>query len=114
MQSNDRSAVPHAITAYQTAHDRRDAVTALAQFTVDAIIVDDGRTYEGAGGVETLLQKAGSEYSYTRTLISAEETTTDCWRVTNHLEGNFPGGQVDLSYEFFLVNSLIESLAIAP
>ena len=71
MNSNDTSAVPNAITMYQTAHDRRDVVTALAQFTVDAIIVDDGRTYEGAGGVETFLQKSGSEYSYTRTLISA-------------------------------------------
>jgi hypothetical protein len=34
--------------------------------------------------------------------------------VTNRLEGNFPGGQVDLSYEFYLESELIARLIIAP
>jgi hypothetical protein len=32
----------------------------------------------------------------------------------NRLEGNFPGGQVDLSYEFQLNDGLIIRLVIAP
>ena len=113
-KSVDATKPPHAITNYQAAHDRRDVTTALAQFTVDAKIVDDGRTYEGISGVETFLLRAGSEYTYTRTLLTATEIATDCWRVTNHLEGNFPGGQVDLSYEFLLIGGLIARLVIAP
>jgi hypothetical protein len=34
--------------------------------------------------------------------------------VTNRLEGNFPGGQVDLSYEFDFLDGLITHLVIAP
>lgn len=105
---------PQAITMYQAAHDCRDVATALAQFAVDSKVVDDGHTYEGIHGVESFLRNAGSEYTYTRTLVSAEEVTPDCWRVTNHLEGNFPGGQVDLSYEFHLIGGLIARLVIAP
>ena len=106
--------IPNAITMYQAAHDRKDVAAALAQFTLDARVIDDGRTYEGIDGVETFLRKAGSEYTYTRTVISAEEITAKCWRVTNRLEGNFPGGQVDLSYEFHLEGELIARLTIAP
>jgi len=108
------TAVPEAISRYQAAHDKRDVVTALAQFTLDANVVDNGNKYEDTNGVETFLQKAGSEYTYTRTLIAAEEVSSDCWRITNRLEGNFPGGQVNLSYEFLLENGLISRLVIAP
>jgi len=114
MTSNETTAVPNAITKYQAAHDSRDVATALAQFTFDACFIDDGKTYEGVDGVETFLRKAGSEYTYTRTVISVEEKASDCWRVVNRLEGNFPSGQVDLSYDFHMTNGLISRLVIAP
>ena len=116
MNSNSSNAteVPPAITIYQAAHDRRDVPTALAQFDVGARVVDDGRTYEGISGVESFLRNAASEYTYTRTLVAAEEVGPDRWRVTNHLDGNFPGGHVDLSYEFQLERGLITLLTIAP
>ena len=114
MTSSESAAVPNAIQRYQAAHDSRDVAVALGQFTLDASVVDDGKVYDGTDGVETFLRKAGSEYTYTRTLIAAEEVSSDCWRVTNRLEGNFPGGQVDLSYEFHLKNGLIARLVIAP
>jgi hypothetical protein len=110
----DPASVPSAITAYQAAHDRRDVATALAQFADDATVVDDGRTYVGRAGIESFLSTAASEYTYTRTLVSALEAAPSRWRVTNHLEGDFPGGQVDLSYEFELADGLITSLTIAP
>ena len=34
--------------------------------------------------------------------------------VTNHLEGDFPGGTVDLRYRFVLRDDLISRLDIAP
>jgi hypothetical protein len=114
MTSSESAAVPNAIQRYQAAHDSRDVAVALAQFTLDASVVDDGKVYDGADCVETFLRKAGSEYTYTRTLMSAEEVSSDCWQVTNRLQGNFPGGQVDLSYEFHLENGLISRLVIAP
>ena len=50
----DPSAVlPSAIAVYQDAHDGRDVPTALAQFTPDAVVTDEGHTYRGTAGVET-------------------------------------------------------------
>jgi len=114
ISSFDPAHVPTAITTYQAAHDRRDVATALAQFAAGASVVDDGRSYEDLAGVEAFLSTAASEYTYTRTLLSAEEIAPDRWRITNHLEGNFPGGEVDLSYEFHLADGLITRLTIAP
>lgn len=112
--ANDPATVPPAIAAYQAAHDRRDVATALARFAHDATVVDDGRTYVGRAGVESFLSTAASEYTYPRTLVSANEVAADHWRVTNHLEGDFPGGQVDLSYEFRMAGGFITRLVIAP
>jgi hypothetical protein len=112
--SPDASKVPRAIETFQTAHDRRDVPTALAQFAEVARVVDDGHIYDGIAGVETFLRTAASEYTFTRTLASAVEIAPDHWIVTNHLEGDFPGGHVDLAYEFRLAHGLITSLTIAP
>jgi hypothetical protein len=38
----------------------------------------------------------------------------DTWLVVNHLEGDFPGGVVDLRYRFALSGDLISELVIAP
>jgi hypothetical protein len=116
MNSNlpGESQVPEAIDAFQTAHDRRDTATALAQFAEVARVVDDGRTYDGRAAVEAFLSSAASEYTFTRTRVSAVEIAPDHWIVENHLEGDFPGGQVDLAYEFRLANGLITHLTIAP
>lgn len=114
MNSSDTIEVPPVIEAYQTAHDRRDIPTALAQFADDASVVDDGHTYHGTVGVESFLRTAASEYTFTRTPISAEEIAPDRWVVTNHLDGDFPGGHVELAYEFRLSDGLITHLAISP
>ena len=36
------------------------------------------------------------------------------WIVVNHLEGDFPGGVVDLRYRFVMTGDLIAELVIAP
>lgn len=110
----DDSKVPPAIETFQTAHDRRDIATALAQFVDGATVLDDGRAYDGTAAVESFLRTAASEYTFTRTLVAAVEIAPDHWVVTNHLDGDFPGGQVDLTYEFRLEHGLITHLTIAP
>lgn len=108
------AALPSAISQYQDAHDRRDVATALAQFTPDAVVTDDGHTSCGAAEIETFLRGAAVEFTFTRTLVDVAETAVDEWLVTNHLEGDFPGGTVDLRYRFRLAADLIVRLDIAP
>ena len=50
----------------------------------------------------------------TRSLVRAEAVDPRTWLVVNHLEGNFPGGVVDLRYQFVIADGLISELVIAP
>jgi len=114
MCTSPPNALPTAIATYQAAHDRRDVGTALDQFTADAVVIDDGKNYEGLAGVEDFIRHAASEFTFTRTLLDATQDGPDSWLVTNHLEGDFPGGQVALKYRFRLVDGRIAELVIAP
>ncbi|MGW1460682.1 hypothetical protein ACWG43_26440 [Streptomyces albidoflavus] len=51
---------------------------------------------------------------YTTTLVGAEREGDDRCTVHQHLEGDFPGGTVDLHYRFPLDQGLISRLDIAP
>jgi len=108
------SKLPHAVGQYQDAHDRRDVDAALATFTPTATVKDDGHEYHGRDEIRDWLARASTEFTYTRTLTGADAIDANSWLVTNHLEGNFPGGVVDLRYRFVLVDGLISELEIAP
>jgi ketosteroid isomerase-like protein len=44
--------LPATISSYLTAHRDDDADTALAAFTDDATVVDEGHTYRGLGEID--------------------------------------------------------------
>lgn len=108
------SDVPDVVTKYQEAHDSGDVEAALAAFTSDATVKDDGHEYHGRDEIRDWLARASTEFTYTRTLTHADVIHTNTWLLTNHLEGNFPGGVVDLRYRFALSDDLISELDIAP
>jgi ketosteroid isomerase-like protein len=114
MEPTYGTVLPNAIAIYQDAHDRHDAPVALAQFADDAVVTDDGHTYKGTDEIDAFIRTAASEYTFTRTLIDAAEIAPGEWNVTNHLEGDFPGGTVDLRYRFRLDGDRIAGLDIAP
>lgn len=111
---NDRLELPGVISRYQDAHDRHETEVALSAFAPDARVVDEGREYRGSDEIREWLRTAGSEFTYTRTFVSAEAPAADTWLVLSHLEGNFPGGVVDLRYKLVLTADLIAELLIAP
>ena len=76
-------------------------------------MVDDGRRYVGADRIREWLANASTQFSYTRTFTGVHAVDTDTWLVTNRLEGDFPGGVVDLGYRFRLGDAIAE-LLIAP
>jgi hypothetical protein len=106
--------LPEVVTRYQLAHDRRDTDAALSAFAANARVVDDGKEYRGSDQIRGWLEHAASEYTFTRSLVRAEATDGGRWLVVNHLEGNFPGGVVDLRYQFVVTGGLISELVIAP
>src|SRR3954471_14547897 len=106
--------LPEVVTRYQDAHDRRDTVAALSAFAPNARVVDDGHEYNGSEEIRDWLDHAASEYTFTRSLVRAEADADNTWLVVNHLEGNFPGGVVDLRYQFVVTGDRISELVIAP
>ena len=113
-KGSDVSELPEVVGLYQDAHDQRDTDAALAAFTRDAVVVDDGHTFHGVDEIRDWLATAASEFTFTRTLVGAETIGANTWLVINHLVGDFPGGVVDLRYKFVLTGNLISELVIAP
>jgi hypothetical protein len=111
---NDRLELPDVVSRYQHAHDRHDTEVALSAFAPQARVVDEDREYRGFDEIRQWLRTAASEFTYTRTIVSAEALAADTWLVLHHLEGDFPGGVVDLRYKFVLTADLIAELLIAP
>jgi ketosteroid isomerase-like protein len=113
-QRVDPAELPEAITRYLDAHRVHDTTTAVNTFAADAVVRDDGHTYIGTAAIEKWLTRSASEYTYTIELTGAHRGDASHYIVTNHLEGDFPGGQVDLHYRFALDGELINGLTIEP
>ncbi|MFD9219227.1 nuclear transport factor 2 family protein [Streptomyces sp. NPDC060064] len=108
------TALPEAITRYLKAHRAHDTATAITSFAADATVIDDGHTYNGSAAIEKWLTRSAGEYTYTIEITGAQEVDGTRYIATHRLEGNFPGGVVDLRYQFTLRGGHIELLVIEP
>ncbi|MFJ7250669.1 nuclear transport factor 2 family protein [Kitasatospora sp. NPDC098652] len=106
--------LPEVITRYLEAHGAHDTATAITAFTGGATVIDDGNTYQGTEEIEGWLGRSATQFTYTIQLTDAEQTDATHYIATHHLEGDFPGGTVDLRYRFTLRDDLIERLVIEP
>lgn len=105
--------LPPAVQRYLGAPAGDRAVVADA-FRPDAVVTDDGHTYEGIAAVRGWLGRAGSEYTYTTTFTGQRRDDAEHWTVLVRLEGDFPGGVAVLRYVVELRDGLIATLLIAP
>jgi hypothetical protein len=111
----DVADLPEVVGRYLRAHDVRDIATATAALAPEATVTDDGRTYQGPAAIGRWLERTSSQYTYTTTPVGAERHGPDRYTVVQRLEGDFPGGTVDLRYRFVLdEHGRISQLAIAP
>ena len=111
---NDQSSVPDVIRRYLDAHDKHHTEVAFSAFAPDATVVDEDREFHGSDGVRQFLDAAGAGFTYTRRFVAAQQLDASTWLVENRLEGDFPGGVVELRYQFRLSDDLISELVIAP
>jgi ketosteroid isomerase-like protein len=106
--------LPAAITTYLLAHQARELDTAMAHYTPDATVTDEGHTYIGRDAIREWLASSASEYRYTIELTAAREIDSSHYVAVHHLEGDFPGGVADLQFKFSLRHGLIHRLVIDP
>ena len=106
-------ALPDTIKTCMTALSTPEDDRARDTFTADAVVTDEGRDYTGRHEIGAWLTASAGEYTYTSEFTGATTTDTTI-DVGQHLEGNFPGGVVDLHFRFTLDGALISRLVIEP
>ena len=106
--------IPPTIERYFESDSRRDVEAILALFTEDATVIDEGRTWQGSADIRAWQLGPASLYDYTVTLSGIEAMGGQTYLVPCRLDGNFPGGTVELRFRFILTEGLIEVLEIAP
>jgi hypothetical protein len=104
--------LPKPIAAYFTA-DKVDGEAVSQSFTADAVVKDEGHTYQGRAAIKQWKTDASAKYQYTSKPFACEQKDGK-FVVTSHLVGNFPGSPVDLRFLFQLEGDKIASLEIIP
>jgi ketosteroid isomerase-like protein len=105
---------PFQVAVYLDAVARDDLEASLAAFTPDAVVIDEGRARTGAE-IREWRSTVATEYTYTTDFRTLEALDESHFVALHHLEGDFPGGVVDLRYQFELgSDGRIARLEIAP
>ncbi len=112
------NSLPPIISEYFAAAERGDVDALIACFADDAIVLDEDKEWHGHAGIRQWRTEVATAFEYTvevrrtagRGLIDGDEGHD----VYTHLEGNFPGGTVDLTNHFGLRAGRIARLEIVP
>ena len=104
--------LPKPVTDYFIA-DTADGEAVSRCFTDDAIVKDEGHTYNGRAAIKKWKEEASAKYQYTSQLLACQEKDGKII-VTSRLTGNFPGSPVCLRFFFELQGDKITSLEIIP
>jgi ketosteroid isomerase-like protein len=108
------SPIPDVITRYFEADARRDIDGVVALFTDDAVVIDEGQTWQGVSEIRAWQQGPASLYEYSTELFATDLAGENEYLVTGRIDGNFPGGTADLKWRFTLAGDRISRLHIAP
>ena len=110
--------LPPVVSNYLAASDRDDIDAIVACFTNDAVVLDEDRHWRGADAIRQWRENVANTFEYTVAIVGSqalgEVDGGQRHEVYTHLEGNFPGGQVDLTNCFTLRGDLIVGLEIVP
>ena len=110
--------LPPVVSNHLALSDRDDIDAVVACFTNDAVVLDEDRHWRGAAEIRQWRENVAAAFEYTVAIIGSEALGevdgAQRYAVYTHLEGNFPGGQVDLTNRFTLRGDLITALEIVP
>jgi hypothetical protein len=112
------TSLPTVISDYMAASDggRVDAIVAC--FTDDAVVVDEDREWRGRPSIREWRERVTNTYEYTvevRDVVPRGQVDgLERHDVYTYLEGNFPGGTVELTNRFALRDGHIARLEIVP
>ena len=104
--------LPKPIAAYFTA-DKGDSEAVAECFTENALVKDEGHTYQGRAAIKQWKAEVSAKYQYASEPV-ARERKDGKFVVTSKITGNFPGSPVVLRFFFGLEGDRIALLEIIP
>jgi len=104
--------LPKPIVAYFTAN-KGDSEAVARCFTENAIVKDEGHTYNGLAAIKQWKAGTSKKYTYTSEPFASDQKEGKTV-ITSRLVGNFPGSPVDLRFFFGLEGDKIAFLEIIP
>lgn len=102
--------LPAPINAYFDA-DKGNSDAVVLCFTENAIVKDEGHTYNNLAAIKQWKINASKKYTYTNEPFASEDKDGKTI-VTSRVSGNFPGSPVNLQYRFSLEGNKISYLEI--
>jgi SnoaL-like domain len=104
--------LPKPVATYFTA-DKSDSEAVSRCFTEDAVVKDEGNTYNGRAAIKKWKEEASAKYEYMSEPVACEQKDGK-FVVTCRLTGNFPGSPINLRFFFRIEGERIASLEIIP
>ena len=93
--------LPPAVQRYLALREGAEAASAADLFAEHAVVSDEGRTHTGREQIRAWIDDTNASYEYTKEFLGAREAE-GMTAVLFRLTGDFPGGEVDLEYQFRL------------
>lgn len=103
---------PDVIRRYYAAASDDDLDAIIACFAPSAHVLDEDQHYRGIPEIRRWRERVASRFTYSTQVTEIEQTSEDEYVVATHLEGDFPGGVVDLKQRFTVRDGLIAQLLI--
>jgi uncharacterized protein (TIGR02246 family) len=103
---------PEVVRRYVAAQATRDFDTLVELFSDDGVVVDEDKTWRGKAQIRAWREGVASVYQYTTELLGVESAGEGRHVARIRLEGNFPGGVVELRYRFTVDGERITRLEI--
>lgn len=104
------NSLPDVIDRYFATLNSRDAEDLLALFTPDAVVVDEGETWSGMSEIRTWVDDVAFRFQYNAEVLGVEAADDGIYVARVLLEGNFPGGRVELNARFDVDGNQIRRL----
>jgi len=103
--------LPKLIDTYIKAENAYDTDTALACFSENATVFDEGETFKGKKAIREWMEKTKKKYSPKFRPLGIKQTKEETI-MTTEVSGTFDGSPVTLDYHFKIKNNLIEELNV--
>jgi hypothetical protein len=103
--------LPAPIDRYVQIANSGTAEAAPECFAPDAIVYDEGRTYQGVAAIKDWIAATKKKYGHTITPLDLAERGGQSL-LEARLTGNFPGSPITVNFTFVLADGKIRSLEI--